>query len=382
MTKDPLAPSEVISLLCDLVRIPSINPSLGEEGATGERQVAEFAVQWLTGHGVRARLEEALPGRPNAVGEVGDGKGRTLALCAHLDTVGVRGMTIPPYEPTIKDGRVYGRGSYDMKSGVAAVMAAAASLATQPLNGRVILALVADEEYESEGAERFVASHRADACILTEGSEGRLVLAHKGFLWVDVVANGRAAHGSRWDLGRSAIATMGRIVQALDELDARTLRARVHALVGPASMHCSMIEGGVGISTYAPACRLAIERRTLPTETVADAFEEIRCVVHSIDPDATVNLRFAREPLLTLSDAPIAASVRDAAKSVTGSAPEEIGVAYWMDAAVFAAAGIPSVNYGPSGSGAHEAVEWVDGDSVVTCAKVLRESALLFLGQP
>jgi acetylornithine deacetylase len=288
-------------------------------------------------------------------------------------------MSIPPYEPAVRDGRVYGRGAYDMKGGVAAVMSAAAALAREPMDGTLLLALVSDEEYESKGAEHFVAHHRADGCILTEGSEGKLVLAHKGFAWVDVVTHGRAAHGSRWDLGKSAIGTMGPIIAALEELDSKELRRRAHPLVGPASMHASKIDGGVGISTYAPRCRLQIERRTLPDETRESVMEEIRRVVHTIDPEAEVSLRFYREPLLTGRDAAVARCVRDSASAVTGSVPEEIGVGYWMDAAVFAAAGIPSVNYGPAGAGEHEAVEWVDLDSVVTCARVLVESARKFL---
>lgn len=379
MKGDPLGSDEVLGLLRDLIRIPSINPSLGNGDAPGERAIAAFAARWLDERGVRARLEEAAPGRPNAVGEVGSGSGRTLVLCAHLDTVDVAGMSIPPYEPTMRDGRVYGRGSYDMKGGVAAVMSAAAALAREPMDGTLLLALVSDEEYESKGAEHFVRHHRADGCILTEASEGRLVLAHKGFAWVDVVTQGRAAHGSRWDLGKSAIQVMGRIIAALDELDSRELRRRTHPLVGPASMHCALIEGGVGISTYAPKCRLQIERRTLPDETPERVMEEIQGVVRGIDPGAEVTLRFSRAPLLTDRDAPVARCVRDSVSAVVGSAPEEIGVGFWMDAAVFAGAGIPSVNYGPAGAGAHEAVEWVEADSVVTCARVLYESARSFL---
>jgi acetylornithine deacetylase len=378
---DPLAPEAVLGLLGDLIRIPSINPSLGEEGASGEKEIASFAVRWLERHGVTARLEEAAADRPNAVGEVGNSPGPTLVFCAHLDTVGVAGMTIPPYEPSYRQGRVYGRGAYDMKSGVAAVMCAAASIAHESWPGKVLVALVADEEYASQGAQRFVERHRADGCILTEGSEGRLVLAHKGFVWADVVTTGRAAHGSRWDLGRSAIGSMGRIIAALEEFDAGELRKRTHPLVGPASMHCALVEGGAGISTYAPSCRLSIERRTLPDETAERALEEIRAVARGIDPGAQVTMRLSREPLLTDRDAPLARCVRDAVSEVVGEAPEEIGVGYWMDSAVFAGAGIPSVDYGPSGAGVHEAVEWVEADSVVTCARVLRESARRFLLQ-
>jgi acetylornithine deacetylase len=338
-------------------------------------------VRWLEEHGVPSRLEEAATDRPNAVGEVGTGPGPALVFCAHLDTVGVAGMTIPPYEPSYRQGRIYGRGAYDMKSGVAAVMCAAASLACDSLTGTVKVALVADEEYASQGAQRFVERHRADGCILTEGSEGRLVLAHKGFVWADVVTTGHAAHGSRWDLGRSAIGSMGRIIAALEEFDARELRKRAHPLVGPASMHCALIEGGAGISTYAPSCQLSIERRTLPDETAELALEEIRAIAQGVDPGAQVTMRLARGPLLTDRDAPLARCVRDAVSEVVGQAPEEIGVGHWMDSAVFAGAGIPSVNYGPAGAGAHEAVEWVEADSVVTCARVLRESARRFLSQ-
>jgi acetylornithine deacetylase len=261
------------------------------------------------------------------------------------------------------------------------VMCAAAALAQEPFPGKVRVALVADEEYASQGAQRFVERHRADGCILTEGSEGRLVLAHKGFVWAEVATTGRAAHGSRWDLGRSAIGSMGRIIAALEEFDARELRKRAHPSVGPASMHCSLVEGGAGISTYAPSCRLSIERRTLPDETPERAMEEIRAIAHGIDPGATVTMLLARGPLLTDRDAPLARCVRESVTEVVGSVPEEIGVGYWMDAALFAGAGIPSVNYGPTGAGAHEAVEWVDADSVVTCARVLRESARRFLSQ-
>jgi len=170
-------------------------------------------------------------------------------------------MTIPPFEPRTEDGRIYGRGSYDMKGGVAAILAAAHSLRLRPARGTVLLALVADEEYASLGAADFVERHSADAAILTEASEGQLIIAHKGFVWVSVRTRGRAAHGSRWDLGVSAIGRMGRIIAALETFDRDVLRRREHPLVGPASQHCALVEGGVGLTTYAPECTLRVERR-------------------------------------------------------------------------------------------------------------------------
>jgi acetylornithine deacetylase len=376
-TADPLAPEAVLGLVADLVRIPSVNPAIAPEEAHGEQAVAEFARDWLQQRGVPAHLEEVAPGRPNVVADLGRA-GPVLVLCGHLDTVGTSGMTIPPFEPRLENGRLYGRGAFDMKGGVAACMAAAASLARDGHEGRVLLALVADEEYESIGAADFARRHRADGCILSEPSAGRLVLAHKGFVWADIVTSGHAAHGSRPDLGVSAIAKMGRIIAALDGFDRDTLRARTSALVGAASMHCSLVRGGVGLSTYAPECTLSVERRTLPDETADQVAEELRRVIRDAGEEAEVVIRTVRGPLETPGGHPLARAVRGAVEAVTGTAPPDAGEPHWMDSAIFADAGIPAVNYGPSGAGAHEAVEWVDAASVVTCARVYVEAARRF----
>ena len=375
-----LAPDQVIGLTQDLVRIPSINPLLAPARPGGEGAIAKFIETWLQQRGVRAALEEVAPGRPNVVGSVGRGTGPTLVLCAHIDTVDTEGMTIPPFEPRVESGRIYGRGSYDMKCGVAAVMAAGAALAEADFEGSVLLALVADEEYTSLGADHFVAHHEADGCILAEPSEGSLIVAHKGFVWATVRARGRAAHGSRWDIGRSAIGSMGRVVAALEAFDSNVLRARTHELVGPASLHCATIEGGAGLSTYAPECVLRVERRTLPGESPESVIEELRSVIAEIGEGSSteVALDFSRPPLTADPESKLARAVRGATEAVTGAAAPTSGVGYWMDAAVFSAAGIPAVNYGPSGAGAHEAVEWVDADSIVRCAEVLFESARSF----
>lgn len=372
-----------------LIRTPSVNPSLDPAQGCGEAAIAAAACGWLQARGVRSWMEDSAPavgnpaGRLNAVAEIGSGQGHTLIFCAHLDTVGTTGMTIPPFEARIEGRRVYGRGAYDMKGSAAAIMAAMASLANEALPGRVLAALVADEEYASLGAQDFVRRHRADACVLTEPSEGRLVLAHKGFVWIEITTRGRAAHGSRWDLGVSAIAAMGRIISALEEFDRTELRRRTQPLLGPASQHCALVSGGSGLSTYAEKCVLQVERRTLPGETPADVLREMAEVIRQAGEEAEIRRLLDRPPLVCDRDADIAVVLRESARAVTGSAPEEIGVGYWMDAALFAAAGIPTVNYGPAGAGAHEAVEWVDLDSVVSCAQVLTETARRFLrGRP
>lgn len=380
MTQEPLSRSSVLKVLQDLIRTPSVNPSLADEG-TGERDIAVGAQQWLAANGVKSWLEEAAPGRPNVVAETGLGERPALVLCAHLDTVGTSGMTIPAFDPKVDGNRVYGRGSYDMKGSAAAVMSAAAALAKVDFPGRVLIALVADEEYASIGAQDFVKRHKADACVLTEPSEGQLILAHKGFVWAEVVTKGRAAHGSRWDLGVSAIAKMAKIITALERFDQNELRNRTHPLVGCASQHCSLIRGGTGLSTYAEECVLSVERRTLPGESPERALEEIEEVIRTTGEQAEVRHVLDRPPLSCDGDSKIARSLRQAVTNVTGKGPETAGVSYWMDAALFAAAGIATVNYGPSGAGAHEAVEWVDLESVIATARILVEAANCFAGR-
>jgi acetylornithine deacetylase len=263
-----------------------------------------------------------------------------------------------------------------MKGGVAAAMAAIAALRDADLPGHVILALVVDEEHSSIGADHFVDHHQADACIVTEPTEGRLILTHKGFVWSELVTHGQAAHGSRWDLGVSAIGKMGRIITELERFEQETLRPTTHPELGPASLHCATIEGGIGLSTYAPECRMKVERRTLPGETLDQVQRELQSAVDTAGESAEINCFFHRSPLVCAGDQPVARCLREAHKEITGARPQETGVAYWTDAAVFDAAGIPALLYGPAGEGAHGDVEWVDLDSVLCCARVLVEAAL------
>ncbi|UCF18473.1 MAG: ArgE/DapE family deacylase [Gemmatimonadota bacterium] len=382
MDSQALSRKTLLDLLQALIRIPSVNPGLAPDESDGESEIARYACDWLAANGLDARLDEVAPGRPNVVAQLGDGDGPTLVLCGHLDTVSTTGMEVPPFEPRLENGRVYGRGSYDMKGGVAAAMAAAAALRNHNIAGRIVVALVVDEEHSSIGADHFVAHHRADACVVTEPTEGRLILTHKGFVWSNIVTDGRAAHGSRWDLGVSAIGKMGRIVAALERFDREELRSRTHHHVGPASLHCATIAGGVGLSTYAPHCRLQVERRTLPGESVEQVASELARVTRSAGEEAEIDCFFHRAPLVCDPAAPVARSLCAAATAVSGKPPEESGVSYWTDAAIFDAAGIDALCYGPSGVGAHAAVEWVDLDSVVSCARVLFETASHFCAGP
>jgi acetylornithine deacetylase len=291
-------------------------------------------------------------------------------LNAHTDTVGTAGMTAP-HEPRIEDGRLYGRGAYDMKAGLAAAMDAAARARGRRLRGDVIVAAVIDEEVASLGTQALLERQRADAAIVTEPTELRVAVAHKGFVAFELETRGRAAHGSRPDLGIDAIARMGQVLVRLEELD-RGLRSRPsHPLLASGSLHASLIEGGQEFSSYPERCVVRGERRTVPGETVELVADELRLLLGELD--GTARTLFSREPFETRVDEPIVELVRRHA----GDA-EVVGVPFWADSALLAAAGIPTVLFGPGGEGAHAVVEWVDLGETRRCADVLLATALEF----
>jgi acetylornithine deacetylase len=356
-----------IDLLERLVAIDSVNPTLVSGGA-GEVELARFVAAWLEEHRVEVDYEELAPGRANVVGRVrGSGGGRSLMLNAHLDTVGLGGPD-GGLVPRVEGSRMYGRGTYDMKGSLAAIMIAAARAAEElSLAGDLVVTAVADEEAESIGAERVAATVAADAAIVAEPTDMRVAIAHRGFVWLELETHGRAAHGSRYDLGIDAIARIGPALTGIGELDRRLAEGEAHPLLGRASTHAALVEGGTEASTYAERCVAKVERRTLPGETVALVGEQMR----EIAGDATVTTLFSREPLETSRDAPIVDVVLRNAGDVLGEPPEIVGVPFWTDAALLSAAGIPTVVFGPRGAGAHEATEWVDLDDVERLVEIL-----------
>jgi acetylornithine deacetylase len=382
----------VIRTLADLVRINSINPTITPGGA-GEHEIACYAAESMRRCGLAAELHSHGPGRTTVVGTLGgSGGGRSLLLNAHLDTVGVEGMP-DPFSAEIRDGCLYGRGAYDMKNGMAAGMAAAKALADAgvTLGGDLLVAGVADEEYGSAGTAALVELHRggrlrADGAIVTEPTALDVCLAHKGYLWIEVETVGKAAHGSKFELGVDANMRMGRFLARLEGLE-RDLRARPpHPLLGPPSLHAAMIAGGTGLSTYAASCRLQVERRTVPGETEGQATREIQSILDRLAVEdagfrASARCYFAREPFEVSREAPIVRAVAQAAGEVLGCEPAYIGDTPWMDAALLAAAGIETVVIGAAGAGAHAAEEFADIESVVQLARILAESALHYCGR-
>jgi len=366
--------ADVAELAAQLVAIESINPDI-VAGGSGEGAVARFVAEWCERAGLETSLSEAAPGRPNVIAVArGTGGGRSLLLNAHLDTVGVAGMA-DPFEPRLDGGRLYGRGSYDMKGSLAACMLATDEAASRGLRGDVILTAVSDEEFASVGTEAVAASVRADAAIVTEPTELQVAVAHRGFVHLEVEVHGRAAHGSRPHLGIDAIAKMGRVLVGIEELDRRLRADPTHPHVGSGSVHASLIEGGQEFSSYPARCVLQAERRTIPGETAELAEQELREVVAragegDADFSAEVRAPISREPFEVAEDAEIVQVVRRQAASVLGAEPELVGVSFWADSALLAAAGIPTVLFGPLGEGAHAEVEWVDVASLERCVEI------------
>ena len=368
-----------ISLLRELVAIDSVNPSL-VPGARGEGEMAQFVATHMRSAGLDVEVQEAAPGRSNVVGVLaGRQDGPVLMFCGHMDTVGVDGMDAP-FDPVVRDGRLYGRGSQDMKGGLAAMIDAARLAAERNVvRGRIVVAAVVDEEYASIGADRLVERWSADLAVVTEPTDLQIGVAHKGFAWLEIETSGRAAHGSRPKDGRDAILMMGRVLGRLEALD-RELQSRTpHPIMGTGSLHASIVAGGRELSVYPDACCLQMERRTIAGESGELATGEVDDLLAALrreDPEFTarVRLTFSRPPYEIPQEHPLPGMLQEILAS-RGVSATRVAMSFWTDAAVLGGAGIPTVLFGPGGAGLHSREEFVNIGDVVTCRDALASLA-------
>lgn len=375
--------SEVAKLAARLVSIDSSNPSL-VAGAAGEQQIADFANAWLEARGFDSRLLNAHPGRPSVLAiHRGTGSGRSIMLNGHLDTVSLASYDGDALLPAVHSGRIYGRGIYDMKAGLAASMVAAATVAQEDHPGDIIVALVADEEADSTGTLEVLRQVGADGAIVAEPTDEAVVLAHRGFVWVQVDIYGRAAHGSRRDLGVDAIVNAGKFLAALGEHDRALSQRAPHSLLGTANIHASTISGGEEMSSYPAHCSVSVERRTLPGESAATVSAEIGALLDKIaahDPDFRYSVAIIQErnPFVVEEGEAVVEALNGALTSAKRRVPSFDGGAYWTDAALLADAGIPTVLFGVLGAGAHAAEEWVSIESIEFVTSVLVDTIRIF----
>lgn len=391
------ARGEPVALARALVSTPSVNPEL-EEGGAGEERIAHLAAGWLDGWGFDVAVPEVSPGRFNVVARYGRGAPRLL-LNGHLDTVGVEGMTVPPFDAPVEAGRLVGRGACDMKGGVAALLAAAARLAgaaegaaeeggagggvrnagaaAAPLPGELIVALTADEEHASLGMQALVeAGVEADAAVVCEPTGLAVMPAHKGFVWVELLFRGRAAHGSRPEEGVDAIRHAALYLASLEDYRLRLLESDPHGLLGHGSLHAGTIAGGSAPSVYPAECRLVLERRTLPAEDEGRVAEDLRAAAEALGSevealDVEVRPGLARPGTEVDAGHPLVTGLR-AALEAEGVEGRVEGMTAWVDAAFLNEAGVPAVCFGPGSiARAHTADEWVDVEEIRVAARVL-----------
>ncbi|MEP6991720.1 MAG: ArgE/DapE family deacylase [bacterium] len=361
----PIVPGDARALARALVKIDSRNPALAP-GAPGEHACAVFLKEVLHAWGFHTDLRDAAPGRPNLVARIGMARGgRSLMFNGHLDVVGVDGMVHPPFDGSVDADRLYGRGSADMKGGIAAMCAAAWRAAQAGTRGEIVIAAVADEEYGSLGTRELLARGiRADAAIVAEPTRLAIMPAHRGFVWIEVEVTGRAAHGSRWEIGVDAIRHAGLLLAELDRLDSDVLPRTTHPLLGRASIHASTIEGGIGMSTYPDRCIVRLERRSIPGETSDAVMAEVMgacAAVRARRPafEAEVRMLVAQQPSDVAIDAPIALELVHALEG-KGEQVRIEGMSAWTDAALLNEAGIPAICFGPGDiSLAHAAEEYI-----------------------
>jgi acetylornithine deacetylase len=390
-----------VDLAVELVRVESVNPGL-VAGAPGEARVVDLLARRLAGSGFEVRQVAAptAPGRPSLLARrPGRGGGRSLLLNGHVDTVGVDGMTEPfagRIEGDRRTGRLLGRGACDMKAGVAALVVAAEAAAARDLDGDLVLALVCDEEDASAGTEAVLrdlgrgGGPLPDACLVGEPTWLDLAVAHRGYAVVEVTFTGRAGHSSQPGLGVNAVTHLGRLLTAVEAHDAHLAGGPAHPLTGTGSLLPTVARGGSSAFVLAPTAQVVIERRTAPGEASDVALAEVEALLRRMHADdeqvqAFAVLTNAREAWERDVSSPAGSALARAlagALEAHGRSPAEVGLPYWMESALFEAAGIPTVVCGPAGGGLHAADEWMDLQQLRTYASALTDTVQEFCGTP
>jgi len=369
----------LIQTLADLVRIDSVNSSY--EGGPGEKAIANWVRQFFEQRGIEVWEQAVFPGRPNVIARLaGRDSSRRVILEAHTDTVSVQGMSIPPFEPRVADGKLYGRGSCDTKAGLAAMMHAVACLHEEGIQPPcdVWLAAVVDEEFSYRGVVKLCEGLTGQAALVAEPTGLRAVIASKGVLRWRIVVRGKAAHSGKPHLGVNAINHMARVVLAIEE-DHQRLATRSHPLLGPATVNVGVIRGGVQVNFVPDSCSIEIDRRLLPGETVAAALAHYQHLLDSLQAQHPTLDAVMEPPMLTdeaLETAADSAPARLASALLTEMELDGTlcGVPFGSDASKLSRQGIPSLVFGPGSiDQAHAAVEFVEVAQVARAFEFYRE---------
>lgn len=370
---------ELIQTLADLVRINSVNPAY-PHGAP-EEEIQRYVLDFFQRRGIAAVEQEVLPRRANVIASLpGRNPDRRIVFEAHSDTAGIEGMTIPPFEPAVRNGRLHGRGACDTKAGLAAMMHALADLkrpgAAPPCEVWVVSAV--DEEHRYRGVLKLREKLRASAAVISEPTELRMAVASKGCLRWRITVQGKAAHSSKPHLGVNAIQQMARLLVALESESERLGSVR-HPLVGSPSLNVGLIEGGTQVNIVPGSCSITLDRRLIPGEDpdrVLAGYEEFLAKLQGVEPglEVTAEPPMVQDwPLETPADSPISARASEALRGA-GLDPRATGVPFGSDASKFAQAGIPAIILGPGSiDQAHAAEEYVALEQVEQAFVVYRQ---------
>lgn len=373
------AASPVLRLLAELVRINSVNPSYGGDGS--EAHVVGFLETWFQERNIETWRQDVFPGRPNLIARLpGRDPSRRLIFEAHTDTVSVAGMTIPPFEPTVRDGRMYGRGSCDTKAGLAAMSSAMVSLKRDGLVPpcEIWVVAAADEEHSFGGVRKLLEGLQATAAVVSEPTQMRISRASKGVLRWRIECRGKAAHSSKPHTGVNAISNMARVVLAL-ESENEKLAGMSHPLLGAGTLNVGCINGGRQVNIVPDSCTIDVDRRLLPGEAIADVLAHYRDVLRDVPGVHFAEPMLEDEAFETAADADIVRAAMSVADGLQTES-EPIGVPFGTDASKFSRAGVPAIICGPGDIDlAHGAVEYVEIEQVERAQAFYRELMLAFV---
>lgn len=367
---------DVVALTRQLVRIPSENPP-GEEKA-----MAEFVAEKLSSLGFNVKLPKYKPGRPHVVGLFSDGKEKpSLMFNAHLDTVPIGDKslwTVDPLGAEIRNGKIYGRGSSDMKAALAAMVSAAKAILEDDvkLTGTLMITGVTDEEVTGLGTKDIIdRGYRADFAIVGEPTELKVQTAHKGIIWLRIVTKGKAVHSSMPQEGVNAIYKMSKICLTFEDM-LQQLMKKNHPLLGSPTISVGTIKGGLKINIVPDYCEISVDRRLVPGETPEVAKHEIKEVLATLktrDPQLQLEVETinSAHPSETDATEPIVKVARESVKEITGKDPGITGFTATCDMRHLVKAKIPTIILGPGNlSQAHTIDEYIEIKQIVEAAKI------------
>ena len=362
-----------ISLLESLVRIPSV--------CGKEYKIAAFIRNWLAERDLPSQMLVVKPSRPNVICRLkGRSDGPRLMLNGHMDTVGVgEGWTHDPYGAKVEDGRMYGRGTVDMKAGLASILVAAAECKQEglPARGELIVTAVVDEESIDWGTYALIQkgiTKGVNLAMISEATDLNLVTAHRGRTVFDVEVHGRAAHSMWPEHGVNAIGNAAELIKSLPKLN-----SPIHPRLGRTTVNILRIEGGqVEVMLVPERCRMVIDRCLVPGHKSKDALEDLKQLVKGIGVNADVKFIARETPFCEPFEIP---DEDRNVQTVIGAATKALGKAPKIDfhpgpcdsCILVDPGGVPTLEFGPSGGRLHESDEFVELESVTKTTAVYKE---------